>query len=425
VPPPVTSVDSFDTLDWRHRAFPTANRSVPIADVAAQGWNLLRGDLMLPVVLLKESALDANVELMRRFCREHGADLAPHGKTTMSPEIVQRQLDAGAWALTAASVHQARTFREFGVDRVIVANEVVDAPAVRWIADELGADPGFECYSLVDSVEAVRLMDDALTGASVERPLQVLIELGVPGGRAGARELDTALAVADAVAASPVLRLAGIEAFEGVIGAADIDESLGEVDRFVARLRELGEELDRRGDFDELDDVIVTAGGSAYFDRVVSGLAGFDAGRPTRLVLRSGCYVTHDSVHYEHLSPLGGRGAGERLRPAIEAWGVVLSRPEAGLAIVGFGKRDVPYDLELPVPERVRRRDGRVEPLDGVSITALNDQHAFVDTGHAELEVGDWIECGISHPCTAFDKWTALPIVDDDYAVVGVARTYF
>jgi D-serine dehydratase len=421
----VTSLDSFDTLDWRHRAFPTANRSVLIADVAAQGWNLLRGDLMLPVVLLKESALDANVELMRRFCREHGADLAPHGKTTMSPEIVKRQLGAGAWALTAASVHQARTFREFGVDRVIVANEVVDAPAVRWIADELGADPDFECYSLVDSVEAVRLMDDALAGASVERPLEVLIELGVPGGRAGARELDTALGVADAVAASPALRLAGIEAFEGVIGAADIDESLGEVDRFVARLRELGEKLDGRGDFDELDDVIVTAGGSAYFDRVVSGLAGLDSRRPTRLVLRSGCYVTHDSVHYEHLSPLGGRGGGERLRPAIEAWGVVLSRPEAGLAIVGFGKRDVPYDLELPVPERVRRRNGRVEPLDGVTITALNDQHAFVDTGDAALEVGDWIACGISHPCTAFDKWTALPIVDDDYAVVGVARTYF
>jgi D-serine deaminase-like pyridoxal phosphate-dependent protein len=268
-------------------------------------------------------------------------------------------------------------------------------------------------------------MDEALAGASVERPLEVLIEIGVPGGRTGARELGSALAVADAVAASPVLRLAGVEAFEGVIGAADIDESLAEVDRFVARLRELAEELGRRGYFDELDEVIVTAGGSAYFDRVVSGLAGLDAGRPTRLVLRSGCYVTHDSGHYEHLSPLGGRGGAERLRPAIEAWGVVLSRPEPGLAIIGFGKRDVPYDLDLPFPERVRRRDGRVEPLHGVSITALNDQHAFADTGEAELEVGDWIACGISHPCTAFDKWTALPIVNDDYTVVGVARTYF
>jgi D-serine deaminase-like pyridoxal phosphate-dependent protein len=421
----VSSLDGFDSLDWRHRAFPTANRSVPIAEVAAQGWNLLEGDLMFPVVLLKESALDANVEIMRRFCREHGADLAPHGKTTMSPEIIERQLAAGAWALTAASVHQARTFRKFGVDRVIVANEVVDAQALRWIADELAAHPEFECYSLADSREAVRFMDEALAGASVERPLEVLIEMGVPGGRTGARELGSALAVADAVAASPVLRLAGVEAFEGVIGAADIDESLAEVDRFVARLRELAEELGRRGYFDELDEVIVTAGGSAYFDRVVSGLAGLDAGRPTRLVLRSGCYVTHDSGHYEHLSPLGGRGGAERLRPAIEAWGVVLSRPEPGLAIIGFGKRDVPYDLDLPIPERVRRRDGRVEPLHGVSITALNDQHAFADTGEAELEVGDWIACGISHPCTAFDKWTALPIVNDDYTVVGVARTYF
>jgi D-serine deaminase-like pyridoxal phosphate-dependent protein len=413
-------------LDWRHRGFPPTDEPVALDAVAAQGWNLLRGDLMLPVLVLKERALEHNVAVMRRFCEQHGVDLAPHGKTTMSPEIIERQLRAGAWAITAATVHQARTFRQFGVERIVIANELIDAPAVRWLADELAAHPGFECFTLVDSVEGVELMAEALDGRRVERPLAVLVELGVPGGRTGARDNASAIAIAEAVEATPVLRLAGVEAFEGVLGSATLGETLDGVDAFMERLANLARELDHRGLLDELDEVLVTAGGSAFFDRVVSGLGGLELRRPVRLVLRSGCYVTHDSGHYERLSPFGARAQdGDHLLPALEAWGAVLSRPEPELAIVGFGKRDVPYDLELPVPELVRRRSGALEPLEGATVTALNDQHAFVDTGGARLEVGDWIGCGVSHPCTAFDKWSALPLVDEDYAVVGVARTYF
>lgn len=394
--------------------------------IAAQGWNVLRGDLMLPLLVLKQDALEHNIVVMRRFCDDHGVDLAPHGKTTMSPEIIERQIVAGAWAITAANVHQARTFRQFGIERIMIANQVIDSLAVRWLAKELAADARFECFNLVDSVEAVRLMAEALDGRPVERPLAVLVELGVSGGRTGARDSQTAVEVANAVAASPALRLAGVEGYEGVIGAATLDETLAAVDSYMERLGGLACELDGSGFFDDLDEVVVTAGGSAYFDRVVSGLGGLELARPVRLVVRSGCYVTHDSAFYERRSPFGARASdGPRLRPALEAWGVVVSRPEPDLAIVGFGKRDVPYDLDLPMPELVRRGSGELEPLEGATVTALNDQHAFVQLEGARLEVGDWIGCGISHPCTAFDKWSALPIVDESYAVTGVARTYF
>jgi D-serine deaminase-like pyridoxal phosphate-dependent protein len=412
------------TLDWQHRAFPSTLQPVAMDRVAELGWNLLAGDLLLPALVLKESALANNLDVMRRFCDEHGVELAPHGKTTMSPEIIERQLHAGAWAITAADVQQARAFRSFGLDRIVIANEVIQPTAVRWIADELAADESFECYSLVDSVEAVRCMEEALPDRPPARPLAVLVELGVPGGRAGARDQETAIATADAVAASRCLTLAGVEAYEGVLAAANLDETLQEVDRFLERLSQLASSLAHGGHFDELDEVLVTAGGSAFFDRVVEQLRALDLGRPTRVVLRSGCYVTHDSAFYRRLSPFGDRGAHE-LQPALEAWGVVLSRPEPDLAIVGFGKRDVPYDLDLPEPQKTRRRSGHVEPLAGATVTALNDQHAFVHLDGARLEVGDWIGCGISHPCTAFDKWSALPLVDDRYDVVGVARTYF
>jgi D-serine deaminase-like pyridoxal phosphate-dependent protein len=416
-----------DILDWRHRTFPSSAGQVDRQAVADQGWNLLEGDLLLPAMVLKESALEHNVATMRRFCEQHGVDLAPHGKTTMSPEIVERQLRAGAWAITAANVQQVRTFRAFGVQRVIIANQVVDPASLRWLAAELAADEGFDCYCLADSVETVEVMERELAGVAIARPLRVLVELGVAGRRTGARGLETATAVAEAISRSPVLSLAGVEAYEGVIGEATMDQTLARVDGFLDEVRELVLALAGRGLFDGLDEILLTAGGSAFFDRVVDRLSGLDgAARPVRLVLRSGCYVTHDSAFYRGLSPLDGRAEeGDRLVPALQAWGAVVSRPEPGLALVGFGKRDVPYDIDLPIIEVVRRRTGEVEPLTGATITALNDQHAFVRLDGAELAVGDWIGCGISHPCTAFDKWRAIPVVDDAYGVIGVARTYF
>jgi D-serine deaminase-like pyridoxal phosphate-dependent protein len=416
-----------DILDWRHRTFPPGGAEQRRDAVADQGWNLLQGDLLLPAMVLRQSALEHNVAVMRAFCDRHGVDLAPHGKTTMSPEIVERQLQAGAWAITAANVQQLRVFRAFGVQRIIIANQVVDPASLRTLAAELAADESFECFCLVDSVATVEVMERELAGLDLPRPVDVLVELGVPGGRTGARGIKAATAAAEAVAASPVLRLAGVEAYEGVIGQATLDATLATVDGFLDEVRELALALCAQGLLDGRDELLLTAGGSAFFDRVVERLGDVDAGRPLRLVLRSGCYVTHDSAFYRALSPLDGRAAADdRLVPALQAWAAVTSRPEPGLALVGFGKRDVPYDLDLPVVELVRRRDGRVEPLSGATITGLNDQHGFVrlDEG-AELAVGDWIGCGISHPCTAFDKWRAIPVVDDDYTVVDVARTYF
>jgi D-serine deaminase-like pyridoxal phosphate-dependent protein len=367
--------------------------------------------------VLKEHALEHNLRTMAALCADAGVSLAPHGKTTMAPALIARQLEAGAWAITAATAWQARAFQALGVRRILLASQVVDDAGLRWIASAL--DDGLELLVLVDSLAGVELLADAVDG----RRLPVLVELGVPGGRTGCRTLDEALAVADAVGEAPSLALAGVEGFEGVLGSA------GDVDAFVARLRELAVALDGRGAFAGMEEIVVTAGGSAWFDRVLAGLGGpWELSAPVRVVLRSGCYLTHDSGFYARLSPLDGRGTGEpRLVPALEAWGAVLSVPEPRLAIAGFGKRDVPFDLDLPEPVQVRRRSGMLEPLrpGAARVEALNDQHAFVRLDAVELAVGDWLGCGISHPCTAFDKWRLIPVVDDAYDVVGAVETCF
>ena len=408
-----------EPLDGRDRWLPEGAGQVPLDGVAGRGWHAL-SDLMHPVLVLKDAALRHNLDLMARFCRQHGVSLAPHGKTTMSPQLVARQLDAGAWGVTAASPAQARLFRAWGVDTIVIANQVVDPLGLAWIAGELERHPEVRLFCLADSERAVSLMDEALGGRG---PLPVLVEMGLAGGRAGCRTLDEGRRVAAAVRRSRSLLLAGVECFEGVVHEPD-----ERVDGVLRDVRALTESLGREGAFDAVREVLVTAGGSSFFDRVVHHLAGgWELGRPVRVVLRSGCYLTHDHGDYERLSPFGGRlPEWEPLRPALELWGMVHSRPEPGLAIVGFGKRDASYDVALPRPLCVRRPDGSTREAAGIEVFRLNDQHAYVRLPAGDdLAVGDRLGCGLAHPCTVFDKWRSMPVVDDAYRVLGAVRTCF
>jgi D-serine deaminase-like pyridoxal phosphate-dependent protein len=285
-----------------------------------------------------------------------------------------------------------------GAPRVIIANEVVSAVELGRLERERAE--GLEAYCLVDSLAAVERLAAGLPSG---KPLPVLVELGAAGGRAGAREPEQALAVADAVRGSPRLALAGVEAWEGGLGHDRAPATLARVDALLERAADM---VERIGEF-ETGEPIVTAGGSAYFDRVAEILP--------RAVLRSGCYVTHDHGLYERVTPLPS------LRPALRLWTEVLSVPEPGLAIANFGRRDAPYDSGLPVPLRVV--DGALPT--GLRVETVNDQHAFLRFDDGALRVGDLVVCGISHPCTAFDKWSLLPLVDDDDRVIGAIRTLF
>ncbi len=103
-------------------------------------------------------------------------------------------------------------------------------------------------------------------------------------------------------------------------------------------------------------------------------------------------------------------------KPALEVWAYVQSRPESGRTILTMGKRDVSYDASLPVPLHWYRPGAMVRPEPmprGHAVLALNDQHCHLGTpGESPLQVGDMVGFGIGHPCTTFDKWGLLMVVD-------------
>ena len=407
--------------------------SLTVADVSSQGWNLLKGDLPFPAAVIKQSALEHNSSWMADFALRHNVLLAPHGKTTMAPQLFDLQLRAGAWGITVATTQQLKVCRRFGASRVLMANQVIGAEEIKYLCAELRRDPCFEFYCLADSVAGVSSLDKSVRNLNGNR-FNVLIEVGLNGARAGCRTLEQALQVADAITDSRNLRLCGIECYEGVVSGGCATSDLEQIDSLFALCEEAYRELLGRRQFDKDHCTILSAGGSSYFDVAARKLSAMAEER-TLVILRSGCYLVHDSLYYRRaageinarLSELGELAFDPQ--PALEVWGQVQSVPEPGFAVTNVGKRDVSHDLDLPVAQSLMRAGGPQAPQPVSSswqVLDLNDHHAQLGMPVSESPaVGDLLSFGVSHPCTTFDKWQLLWLVDDAYRVTGAVRTFF
>ena len=413
-------------LDPTLKGFPHGSAPLRRSEIAARGWNVLAGDLSFPLALVRRPALAHNLGWMQRYADDNGVRLMPHGKTTMSPQLLREQLEAGAWGLTFANVTQLRAGLAAGARRLLIANQVLDAADLGAIAALCDARPDVRVIFLLDSPAQLKLVEDTAPA----RPFEVLIEIGLPGGRTGCRTHEEALALARRAHASEAVALAGVECYEGLGNTGDSAIDRAAADALMDRVERVARACDAEGLFDT-DEILLSAGGSGVFDLVVPRLR-LALRRPVAGLLRSGCYVTHDQGHYKRL--VGaldmrlGCAAGAGLRSALEVWALVQSLPEPGLAILAVGKRDLSHDLGMPVPLASCARASRaLRPAPGGwEVEKLNDQHAYlrIDEGHG-LQVGDRVVLGISHPCTTFDKWRWMPIVDDDYRVVDALVTWF
>lgn len=423
---PAWLIPDTQPIDWRSKAFGPAQQGHTLGEVVARGTTI--ADLSTPLLTLDLSAMERNIDVMEAFLAQHGVALAPHGKTTMSPQLWHRQLRAGAWAITVATPWQLRVAAAHGVGRILHAGAMLAPADLAEVGRLLDADSRRQILIWADSPAEVALI--AAGYPADARPVDVLVDRGGPGARTGARTTAEALDTAEAIAAAPNLNLAGIAAWEGSIVGANQPGGRQLVADFLDGAADTFRAAVDRGLLDPKDRPVITGGGSAYFDIVVERWEPLkDIG--AQIVLRSGCYLTHDDGGYAASSPFGRTVAGE-LTAALHLWGQVVSRPEPGLALLNMGRRDAPFDGKLPIPQLVRGRDtaSSSAALAGAEITALNDQHAYLQlSADSDLAPGEVVRCGISHPCMAFDKWSVIPVIDDadaaHPAVLGAVRTVF
>lgn len=413
-----------------YKGFPLLEAPVEIEAVGTLGWHVLDEHLPLPLATLRQGALAHNLAWMQSWARRKGLWLAPHAKTTLSPQLMARQLQAGAWGLTVANVHQLQQALAIGATRCIIANQLLAEAELDALQSLLARHAGARAWFLVDSMAQLALIEAWARRRPDSPVLDVLLELGVEGFRTGCRSLSQAQSLAVALAACPAVRLCGVECYEGGLAQGDSTHDSMAVDGLVRRVRELVLALDAQALWRD-DTVLLSAGGSAIFDLVVPLLAGYRLQRPVQGVLRSGCYITHDHGHYAHFLDLMARreGLSSTLQPALEVWARVQSVPESGLALLNAGRRDLSHDQGLPVPVRRAAPASRcIQAVpSGWQIRALSDQHAHLhfDPAGPWPQVGERVALGISHPCTTFDKWRWMALVDDAGAVTGAITTGF
>jgi D-serine deaminase-like pyridoxal phosphate-dependent protein len=398
-------------IDETQKNLPLSSHGITTKKFIKSKPNLFTSGIQFPMMVLKESSLKNNISVMAEYCRSVGAELAPHVKTTMSPQIAQMQVDAGAWALTIANFWQAEIFRKFGFKKLIIANEVLDPSAIAEIA-KLNAKSKAEIIFYVDSLVGLKIIKEA---TPKNGKINLFIEIGTDHGRGGVRELSLVKELAQEIKNDSRLHLRGVTGFEGAVpNAARTSEGENAVHNFCKKIVDAAEVA---FEFKSDEKFIVSAGGSAYFEIVAEELNKFS--KPKILLLRSGGYVTHDHIYYEEIYPF--KNTGKPLLPAIEVWSQVISAPESGFGVLNLGKRDIGCDLHNPIP--FAKYAGKVEKFTG-NIEKLNDQHGFMRS-EDKFAVSELIGLGISHPCTTFDKWKLIPLVNDDYDVVDLIHTFF
>ena len=404
-----------EQVDFTYKGFSRKSIGKTFSELITEGTSLFDGNFTTPIATLRQSALTNNLSAMSKYCEEIGFDLAPHVKTHMSPQIAAEQMKFGAKYLTVATMWQARVFLEFGFKSIIIANEVSEIADLREIA-ETNKDPLFEVICYVDSMEGAKLLANALENTP-SGSIHLLVEIGYKNGRGGVRDLNDLKTLCETLVEIPGVIIRGVTGFEGNISGERTPEKISVIENFCNLITDAASMV---SEYVHRPELIVSAGGSGFFDVVVKVFNKFSSTtHRVRRILRSGGYISFDDGFYGRISP--SEGNAPKFEAAIEVWGSVVSQAESGLTLLNFGKRDVGIDLDNPIPSRSALK-GNVSG----SITKLNDQHAFlIGAPGTEMKVGEWIACGISHPCTTFDKWRIFPVLDDQDRVIDYIRTYF
>ncbi|MBI1777066.1 MAG: alanine racemase [Proteobacteria bacterium] len=439
----IRSIDDI-RLDARTKGLPLAEGEIRLGDVGKQGWNVLKGDMTLPLLTLSDAAVANNLKVMREFIEASGVSIAPHGKATGCPQLYRLQLEeGGAWGMTAATGPQAILAARSGAPHVLIANELVSPANIRQLVGLQKAFPKTRFYSLVDSADGVRrLAEFARPALEKGQRLAVLIELGAAGGRAGARNRQAAELVLAALGkAGEVLELAGVECYEGAVSREGEVATLAAIGELLEFAMSVYEEAARQGFFAGLGETLISAGGTIYFDEVVRRFARIRATPGLRIVLRGGAYLALDHGFYlrnakamDRRGQIAGRSGpkppSEAFRPALALWAAVLSLQDPGTAIMNMGMRDLPYDIDLPIPLKHYREGRLLRDIQASNapwkVVRANDQHCFLSYPEgSDIATGDVLAFGISHTSTAFDKWSVLYRIDESATVTGALKTFF
>lgn len=209
----------------------------PIPD-ALQATVGLRVDLIdTPSLVIDLDAMDRNIQRMADFARKHQVRWRPHAKLHKSAELALQLQRAGAQGACVQKVAEAEALAAGGVDDITITNQVIAMPKLHRVARlaALLAARGGRLGLAVDHLEGIERLNEAMAQSGSDAGIDVLVEIDVGQGRCGVPPGEAAVPLAQAVARSPRLRFAGLQAYHG--RAQHLASTVGRREAIVAVVR--------------------------------------------------------------------------------------------------------------------------------------------------------------------------------------------
>ena len=315
-----------------------------------------------PVLLLDLDVFERNAKRMMDTMREHGVGWRPHSKAIKSPELIKLQMQIGAHGATCAKVSEAEVLVAGGVPSVLIAYEL--AQPIKWQRVAELQEHG-EVIACVDRLEHLAMASEAGQRAGVNVP--VLIELDIGMDRCGILPFAPAVELAQRIAETKGVRLAGIMGYEGhLLTAWPAGDKETQIRAAVGQLVETADQIRAAG----LPCDIVSSGGSGSY-MVTGTIAGV-----TELQAGGACLMDRFYAEDCHMAELG-------FEFALTILASVAGRPAHApqRAILDAGFKTLSDGMHKPLPMN----------LPDTEIEYLSAEHMNLRVGPnaPEIKVGD------------------------------------
>lgn len=374
-------------------------------------------DLPTPCLLIEQSRLEANISAMQARADAQGVRLRPHIKTHKSTALARKQREAGARGVTVATVGEAECFARAGFDDIRIAYPVIGGDRLARVANLSALARVSFC---VDTMPGAQAAADffAARGETAE----VLIEVDTGQHRCGVDPEDArAVALAQAVAKSPGIRLIGIlthagQVYKGPAKGVSKKEAIQTVSRrerdamlrFAVRLQKAG--------LAQPDSFEISIGSTPTMHAFENRREG--EFRITEI--RPGNYIFHDAMQ-------ASLGAVALTDCALTALTTVVSRHRTAS---GRERLFADAGSKAVASDQGALTDGhgqllydarRMEPLPHARIASLSEEHAWIDVpGGSTLETGDRIRFVPNHACVCMHLHETAWIVDGEDVLEAV-----
>ena len=352
-------------------------------DIPAQvGMDL--ADVMTPALIIDLDAFEQNIEVLRQRLELAGVRLRAHSKTHKSVDIARYQIDhGGACGICCQKLSEAEVMVAGGINDVLISNQLVDPVKIERLA--MLALQARILICIDDSDNVSNLSAAAVRhGASIE----CLVEIDCGAGRCGVEPGQAAVILAQQIAASPGLKFAGLQAYQGNAQHIRKYESRGQA--ITTAINQTRATVDGLAAAGLPSAIIAGAGTGSYYFEAASNLYN---------ELQCGSYVFMDA-DYQRVLDQSGQPISE-FRNSLFLWTSIMSKTRPGMAICDAGLKVQSVDSGLP----------RVFERDDIEYVNCSDEHGYIADPHNRLKLNQKLKLVPGHcdpTCNLHDWYVGI-----------------